>query len=55
MEEEKGEGERGLGEGEEEWPVHPWGAVIAGVIESSLGSLSLDELNFRMEVSRDCL
>ena len=43
-----------LEDDEVEWPAQPWGRVIAGVIKSALESLSLDQLNFRMEVSCDC-
>ncbi|CAM9695623.1 unnamed protein product, partial [Laminaria digitata] len=33
-----------------EWAVHPWGPVIADVIKSSLESMTVEELNLRMEM-----
>lgn len=34
------------------WPEYPWWPVLADAIETALRSMSLDELNDRMAVSR---
>ena len=35
-----------------DWPEYPWGALLADAIKTALSSMTLEELNDRMEVRR---